>query len=216
MTSIEKKVIFYIHLILSIFILGASVYYMLQDIFSVGKSSIGSFFWFTCPGSLVIPLAILALAYLRPRPASRSFYSPLIISLATLIVGIIMFSFESINPDFAFRKHFSSYRDVVGLIEANKIAVNQNGFALLPERYQQILSLSSAVVSVRADATTVYFEDGSSDWDDMSWGYIYRSDGSPPTIDDKCSNWRQTKPETPNWYYCDVHYWVGFPNEMHP
>src|SRR5688572_4111012 len=135
-----KKDLFVIHLFLTSLLLVVSVFLMAQDIFSIGKYSIGNIFLFTCPASFVIPLALLSLGYLQTRPLPIIYYSPLIISAATIIIGILLFSYESAHPDFAFIKHFSSYQHVVSLIDKNEIALDQDGIASLPDEYKQIFS----------------------------------------------------------------------------
>jgi hypothetical protein len=63
-------------------------------------------------------------------------------------------------------------------------------------------------VSKKSDKEIIYFEDGSDNFDLISWGYAHSSDGNPPI--DECVSWRNIVPPTPTWYYCDTHRWVGF------
>jgi hypothetical protein len=207
----SRKIIFVIHLTVSIFILIIAIALMVNDIFSVGKFSVGNYFLFTCPSCFAIPIAFLSGGYLLRKPRPRLFYLPILINLVTIIVGLFLYQFENSYPDFAFQQQYPRYEEVVKLVESDQLEVTDEGIVRLREKDSEMFQ-NNVVYSITNQGTkTIYFEEGYDNSDLFSWGYIYRSDGNQPSGEDKCSHWRNIVPTTPNWYYCDAHAFVGLP-----
>jgi hypothetical protein len=202
-----KQHLFILHLIFVCILSAISVYWMVSDIFSMGKSSIGSPFYFTCPAPLIIPLAFLSLGYLRQGPCSFYYFIPLILSVAAVLAAIILYSYENTHPDFAFIRSLSQYEDVVDSVNRGEIEINRDGLGALPDESQKDFTASMVAVSETSGRKTIYFQEGSDSFDSISWGYIHTSDGNPPG--DDCTDWRELVPPTPNWYFCDAHRWIG-------
>jgi hypothetical protein len=177
----------------------------------VGKYSTGNFFLFTCPACFAIPIAFLSIGYLLRKPRPKVFYLPILINMVTIVVGIILYQFEIRFPDYAFQQHYSSYVDVIKLVESKQMEVKDKDIVLLPEKESKIFRHSVVYSITGQGIISIYFEDGYDNFDNYSWGYIYRSDGNQPSDSDQCFRWRNIIPPRPNWYYCEFHKFVGFP-----
>jgi hypothetical protein len=200
-----RKILFVIHFAISILLLAIGCGSSIIDIFSVGKSSIGNYFWFTCPSCFAIPIAILSVGYLLKKPRPSIYSLPLIINAFTIIVTMLLFSLDNAYPDIAFQRYFTSYDEVITSVETKEFALMGTGFVSLPEKYREIFK--NGVFYSHTDQGThiFYFEDGNDNLDDISWGYLYQSDGSQPSKADHCYTWRELVPPKPNWVYCKAH-----------
>jgi hypothetical protein len=203
-----KKVFLVVHLVSSILFGIVFVAYTVDDILTVGNSYI----WlicYSCPFVFVSLLVIPSLSFVRSSDRSIFKYAPLSINLLTAITGLALFLFADINKDFGFQRRYAEYLDAATQIEEGQVQVFPDGFAILPERFNQLSLTGQAFVSISGNATSIYFMYDYENGDDFSWGYLYRPDGTEPGKEDMCYIWRQIEPPVSKWYYCEASRTLG-------
>jgi hypothetical protein len=210
----KNKILFWITQFLSLALSISFIAFTVNDFLNVERS----YFWiicYSCPFSLAILLALLSFRF-NSEISPKLKYLPLAINILTVIVGIGLFQFNHVNPDFGFIQHYKDYSKAASLIENGKLSINNEGFATLPDNLSHTSLTGHVLVTKDKGVTTIYFLDDAETFDGYSWGYLYRSDGSEPPqakIQDRknCSQWRTIIPPMTKWYYCEVHPTWFFP-----
>jgi hypothetical protein len=220
----KNKVLFWVTLFLSLFMLISFTAFAVNDFLTVGTS----YFWFFvygCPFIFAILFAFFSLRF-NSEISPKLRYIPLTINILTVTVGIGLLLFNHNNPDFGFIRLYKDYSTAANLVENGKLPIDNEGFAALPNNLSHTSLAGYVYVTRDMGVTTIYFLDDAETFDGYSWGYLYRSDGSePPKVKyaeatenqnrKSCAIWRAIIPPTPKWYYCETHpQWV-FPEVSH-
>jgi hypothetical protein len=92
----------------------------------------------------------------------------------------------------------------VKLAEAGDLQADNDGLATLPPEYRNLSVTGEVYLTREANYTSVYFMDGQDEFDSISWGYVYQSNGNP-SDPEECGSWREIRPHYQNWYYCETH-----------
>jgi len=152
-------------------------------------------FWPLC-----ILLTIASIIYIAIKYKNNIWGSaiPLLINLVvilTVLGGDNLAS--SLNIDFYVRRN--GYQEVVSLVQANKVPVDQYGIAVLPPKYQYLSDSGSIYVWFSEGITTITFINEAGILGKYS-GYVYTSNGLPPS--DYCDLWKTLGNQEPKWFYC--------------
>lgn len=207
----RNKPSYIFHLLFSIIFLVATIIISVKDIFSPGRFSIGNFFLFTCPACLVPLLIPLSLLYWKVDGAPRAKYLPSVLNAVNITIAFVLYGFDTLYPDVAFQLHFQKYTDAVNFVQQSQPEIDKYGYATLPEIYNNLSMNGIIYIDRENNKTSIYFADGADNFDGLSWGYLYRSDGNTPLPENACALWRKLKPPVDNWYYCDANSkWGGF------
>ena len=172
-----------------------------RDIYSVGTY----YFWlicYSCPAIVLMGLLFSSLAFMRGEFETKAKYLPFTINLGIVIASLFLISIAS-NKDVGFQWHYQEYMKAVKLVEAGGLQADNDGFAKLPPEYRNLSVTGEIYLTRDANYTSVFFMDGQDEFDSISWGYLYQSDGNP-SDPKECGSWREIRPHHQNWYYCET------------
>ncbi len=125
---------------------------------------------------------------------------PLLVNIGTLLI-VHTVAFDRMWENARFTSMAYGFELVVDDIKNNEIVPASDGYAMLPESYRYLSSNGDLIRIDRSDdvLTVLFFADYEST--DQFTGYIYRSDGSPPSSSLFEVDWRFLHQRGPNWYF---------------
>lgn len=126
---------------------------------------------------------------------------PLVINVGTLII-VRLVPFETTWQELRFQWHWSSYNEVVNLVEQGAIQPDEDGLAPLPARYRHLSQYEGKIQIERNDGVTgVFFFQSYHSPQNFS-GYLYRSDDILPQAGKFSHRWRHVVQKRPRWFFC--------------
>jgi hypothetical protein len=149
----------------------------------------------------VVSIASLIYVPLQLNKGNRRAALPLLVNLiaALMTYGILQVSWST---DVKFDVHIAGFTEVLGLIEAGTIQPNDHDHAKLPDQYKYLSEGGTIRVHQESGVTSVLFYGGQGILGEF-WGYVYRSDNSPPERFLWCDEWSPLRQSRSNWFMCD-------------